>query len=111
MKYMDLAVKIARGSDPSNKHFLLGCVGKRSDGALVVSTNIRTQHPMPSAHSEARNLKKCGFGATLWVARIDRLGNICLAKPCEWCQALCKNKRVKRIHYTISATEYGVMDF
>ncbi len=49
--------------------------------------------------------------ATIVTSSFDRNGNVCMSKPCEWCQALCKNKRVRRVHYTISESEYGVMDF
>lgn len=111
MKYMDMAIQLARGQDSSNKHFMLAAVAKRFDGSLLVSSNIRTAHPIHSAHAEHRILSRCGLGATLWVARVDRMGDVCMAKPCQKCEALCKNKRVRRIYYSISNSEHGCLEF
>jgi tRNA(Arg) A34 adenosine deaminase TadA len=108
MKYLDLAVKIARGNTQA-KTYLLGAVAERPDGAIVTATNIRTQFPEHSAHAEYRLLKKCGWGAVIWVARVDRHGQWAIAKPCIKCQTLIKNKGVKKVYYTIGPNEYGVM--
>ncbi len=107
MKYLDLATRIAK-SNTQAKSFLFGIVAERADGAVVISTNVRTQHPMPAAHAERRVLSKSGFGATLWIARIDRFGNWAIAKPCKNCQTYIKNKGVKKVFYTIGPNEYGV---
>ena len=109
MKYLELAARFAAGASWQEKHFLLGAVAVRQDGAIVAATNIRTQDREHSAHAEYRVLKKAGIGATLWVARIDRYGQWAMAKPCSKCQTLIKNKRVKRVYYTISPNEYGVL--
>ena len=112
-----MAVRLARGQgNPNNKHFMLSAVGKRYDGSLLISSNIRTAHPIHHAHAEHRLLRKAGYGATLWIARVDRNGNICIAKPCERCEALCKNMKVKRVFYSISGIgedvfEYGCLEF
>lgn len=111
MKYLELACRIAAGACWQEKHFLLAAVAQREDGAIVTATNIRTQDRIHSAHAEYRALKKAGTGATLWVARIDRYGQWAMAKPCSKCESLIKNKRVKRVYYTISPNEYGVMEF
>lgn len=115
MKYIDLAIRIARaGNVPrkpeenTGKNFLLGCVALRRDGAVVVASNIRTQDPMPSAHSEFRCLRQAGQGATLWIARVDRAGKPCMAKPCKYCETLIRNKMVKRVYYTVNENECHV---
>lgn len=107
MKYLELASRVARGNTQA-KSFLFGAVAERQDGAIVVSTNIRTQTPEHSAHAEYRLLKKCGWGATIWVVRVDRNGQWAMAKPCIKCQTLIKNKGVKKVFYTIAPGEYGV---
>jgi tRNA(Arg) A34 adenosine deaminase TadA len=110
MKYMKLAIKIAQGGDDEDKNYLLGCVALRQDNAIVVSTNVRTQTPEHSAHAEYRTLRKAGHGSILWIARVDRYGNLANAKPCKKCQALISNKLVKRVYYTITNDLYGVWD-
>ncbi len=111
-----MAVKLARGQETHNKHFMLSGVAKRFDGSLLVSSNIRTAHPIHAAHAECRVLKRAGMGATLWVARVDRNNNICNSKPCKQCEQLCKNMAVKRVYYTLSGYgdevhEYGCLEF
>lgn len=107
MKYLELATRIALANTQA-KTYLFGAVALRSDGAIVTSTNIRTQTPEHSAHAEYRLLKKAGRGSTIWVARIDRQGDWAMAKPCPKCQTLIKNKGVERVYYTIAPDEYGV---
>lgn len=111
MKYLDLAARIAQGGAWHEKHFLLGAVAIRDDGAIVTATNIRTCDRAHSAHAEYRVLKKAGGGSTLYVSRIDRYGRWAMAKPCPLCYTLIKNRRVKRVFYTISPKQYGVIEF
>ncbi|SRR5260221_8696209 len=116
MKYMEMAVQLAYGQNSENKHFMLSVVAKRADGSLLVSSNIRTAHPIHHAHAEHRVLRKAGHGATLWVARVDRNLNICNSKPCQKCEAFCRNMRVKRVFYSVSGYknqihEYGCLEF
>jgi tRNA(Arg) A34 adenosine deaminase TadA len=110
MKYLELACRIAAGASWQEKHFLLAAVAIRQDGAIVTATNLRTQDREHSAHAEHRTLRKAGAGAILYVARIDRYGQWAMAKPCIKCQALIKNKRVKRVFYTVSPGIYSVWD-
>jgi tRNA(Arg) A34 adenosine deaminase TadA len=110
MKYLELAARIAQGAAWHEKHFLLGAVAIRGDGAIVTATNIRTQDRVHSAHAEYRALKKAGKDSILYVARIDRFGQWAMAKPCNLCQTLIKNKRVRRVYYTIAKDEFGVME-
>ena len=110
MKYLELATKIAKANAAVEKHFLFGIVAQRNDGTIVISTNIRTRNPMIAAHSEARILKKCDQGATLWISRIDRMGNWVMAQPCSQCSSLIRNRGVRKVHFTISNGVYGVWD-
>lgn len=110
MRKLNWAAKIAAESKDQNKNFFLACVALREDGTYVHSTNNTViQEKTPSAHAEARVLRKAGVGAILWVARVlkDRQ-TWATARPCERCQALIINKGVKKVYYTIGPDEYGV---
>jgi tRNA(Arg) A34 adenosine deaminase TadA len=109
MKLLNLAAKIAFGSD-RNKDYLLAAVVHRNDGAIVVSTNALTRKPMPLAHAEARVLRKADMGGMLYVARVLRTGEWALSKPCKTCQMLIRSKGIIRVYYTIGPDEYGVWD-
>lgn len=94
------AAKLAANTKQQGKQFLLGCIAERKDGALVKSTNSKVKVPEASAHAEARSLRKAGFGATLWVARVLKDGSWAMAKPCKNCETLIRNKGVKKVYYT-----------
>src|ERR1700743_1136241 len=108
--YFDLAGKAAVSKD-DNRGFLLGAVHIRNDGALVSAVNSVCQEPDRRAHSEYRISKKIDRGSIVYVARIRLLnGEYALSRPCHSCQKVLKSKKVKRVYYTISNNEYGVMD-
>jgi tRNA(Arg) A34 adenosine deaminase TadA len=109
MELLNIAARLALGGD-EKRNYLLSAVVKRSDGALVVSTNALTKEPEPAAHAEARALRKADWGATLYVARVLRQGGWALAKPCGRCQALIRSRGVKKVYYTIGPNEYGVWE-
>jgi tRNA(Arg) A34 adenosine deaminase TadA len=100
---------IAHGAD-DGKEYLLASMVLRRDGAIVISHNAKTKTPTPSCHAEARVLRKSDAGATLYVARVTRDGQWAIAKPCVNCQTAIRNKRVKRVYYTIGPNEYGIWD-
>lgn len=104
------AARIATAYKNHDKNFLLGCVALRKDGAYVYSVNETVvQEKTPSAHAEARALRKAGNGAILWVARVLKDGKTwALAKPCKTCSSLIENKKVQKVYYTIGPNEYGV---
>lgn len=106
MKYLDLAIKIAKGGN-EDRNYLIGCVGVRTDSAVVVSQNILTKKPEHTAHAESRALKKCDKGSILYVARVHRSGDWANAKPCIKCQTLIRNKEVKKVYYTLGPNEWG----
>lgn len=118
MKYLDLAANIALGGD-RRKRYLLAAVIVRNDGAIVVSQNSMVKafgksdiyESTPSAHAEARALRKADSGCTLYVARVLKKDNSwAMSKPCAKCQTLIKNKNVSKVYYTIAPGEYGVWD-
>jgi tRNA(Arg) A34 adenosine deaminase TadA len=92
------------------RNFLVGAVGIRSDGTLVAAVNSIVQVPTPSAHAESRLCRKLDYGATVYVARITKTGDIALSKPCPRCEGALRAHGVKKVYYTIGNTEHGVMD-
>jgi deoxycytidylate deaminase len=102
------AVWIA-GESPDKKSFYMACVGKRADGAIVSSVNhCVSNQRIPKHHAEARVLRKCDHGSTLYVARVLKDKKTWAnAKPCKKCQALIKNMGVKRVYYTVGPNEWG----
>lgn len=108
-KYLELAARVAAGGD-MKRTFRLGAVAIRDDGAIVVSVNGATKEPNDRAHAEAKVLRKAGKNSTLYVARVLKSnGEIALAKPCSQCMAKIRNAGVKKVFYTISENEYGVL--
>lgn len=115
MKLLELASRVALANNEprilghhDKKQFLLAAVVERDDGAIVVSSNIITQNPMPSAHAEARVLKKSDANCILYVARVLRNGDWAMSKPCPGCQNLIRSRRVSKVYYTIGVNEYGI---
>lgn len=109
MKYLDLAVRIAKGGS-EDRNYMIGCVGVRTDGAVVVAYNSWTKEPEHAAHAEFKTIKKSNTGTVLYVGRCLRSGVWACAKPCIKCQILIRNKGIKRVYYTISDRTYGVWD-
>jgi hypothetical protein len=110
MKYLELATQIAEGTLDQEKNTFFCGVAERSDGAIVVSTNIRTKEQFHGAHCEVRLLKKCDVGSTIYLVRIWKDGTWANAKPCIKCQTLIKNKRVKKVFYSLDKETYAVWE-
>ncbi len=101
----------------SEQEFYLAAVGLRSDGAVVQTTNkaVRARTPrgtvparILASHAESRLCRKLDAGATVFVARIDRMGQWAMASPCWVCRAKMKARRVETVFYTIGpGDEYG----
>lgn len=63
-----------------------------------------------SIHAEEDAIRRCGNpkGATLFVSRVGRNGNIGIAKPCKKCQRLIRRNGIKRVYYTVDNSTYSV---
>jgi hypothetical protein len=109
-----LAVAIAKND---NRNFLIGALGVRNDGKKVLSSNgavvingVKCKAICKSAHAEHRLCRKIDKGAVVFVVRVGRKdGKFRLAKPCIACQLVMRSNAVKKVYYTISDTEYGVL--
>lgn len=108
MNYLDLATRIAKGTLDQEKNTFFAGIAERSDGTLVFSTNVRTKDPIHGAHCETRLLKKCDIGSTIWLVRVLRNGQWANSEPCIKCKTLLKNKKVKKVYYTVDPNTYAV---
>lgn len=115
MNYLDLATRIAKADLEKinkfqyRKNYVFGAVCIRYDGTIAVSNNILTKIPNPNAHAEKRVLYKSGFDAkALYIVRITKHGNWAIAKPCNHCEQLIFNKRVRKVIYSVEPGVYQV---
>ena len=106
---LEYAVYVARKGARDSKQYLLGAVAIRNDGCIVHARNAASAFPSPRGHAEVRLMQKAGRHAVVYVARVRRDGGIVLARPCGTCIAIMRAHNVKRIYYTISEKEYGVI--
>ena len=109
-KYFQIAQQIASKKD-DRRQYRLGAVGVRSDGAMVMATNVPCQHPQRHAHAEARLTRKLDHGSSVFVVRVLKDGTMANARPCDNCQKAMRGRGVKNCFYTISNLEYGVLVF
>jgi len=105
--YLTIAAKTAGHKDGRN--YRIGCLGIRRDGTIVYSRNLRNRDKNPRGHAEARLSRKLDYGAEVFIARIDCDGYWRNARPCKSCLAFLRQKRVRRIYYSINNKEYGVL--
>lgn len=108
LKMLNKAALLA-ASNKNDINFYLAAVALRKDGTLVCSVNNMVRQPTPSAHAEARVLRKAGAGSILWVSRVLKDGvTWAKAAPCKTCRTLINNKLVSKVYYTIGPNEFGV---
>lgn len=107
-KLFSLAARAALLRDDERIH-RLGAVGVRRDGVLVLAANGPARNKLPAAHAEARLTRKLDSGSEVYVTRATAHG-YGLARPCGACQVRLRSKGVRRAYYTVSDTEYGVLE-
>lgn len=121
LKLLQLAASLAITKNPKEdfRAHWMAAVGVRGDGTTVSSRNgsvISLQchekgWSFPQAHAEARVCRKMDYNGTVYVARVSRgSGDLMLARPCYDCEMKMRSRFVKRVYYSVSNTEYGVMD-
>jgi cytidine deaminase len=111
-KYFRLAKQVALKGDSkeARRRYRLGAVGIRNDGTIVTASNISNRHPEPNAHAEARLSRKLDWDATVYVVRIYQDGTLANARPCRKCRDILRRKGVKRVYYSITETELGILE-
>ena len=108
-KYLQLAAEEAIKNKDDGRHYFLGCVAVRGDGALVRASNCPTPVPMRERHAEYRVTKKLDYDAVVYVARVLNAGGYGKAMPCADCLKALKAKRVKKVYFTINDDVFGVI--
>lgn len=96
-----------------HEQWRVGAVLVRGGSLLSVGFNRYRNDPSQvelagvSYHAEAVALRKAGIseGATLYVARVTRSGDLGSAKPCSRCQALLERHGV---HTVVWTTPHGL---
>jgi pyrimidine deaminase RibD-like protein len=104
-KHLDAAVELAKLSKSRQKH---GAVVVKN--GQVVSAGVNTSKgtaeyhwPLASEHAEERAISQAGKdarGATIYVARVNKLGERRLSKPCERCLSAIRKSGIARIVHT-----------
>jgi tRNA(Arg) A34 adenosine deaminase TadA len=107
--YFELAAQLAI-SKTDRRSFMLGAIGLRSDGVIVKALNAPTEAPNYKTHAEKRLVAKLNVGSIVYVARVRRdTGEFGLSKPCFSCMKAMKTAGVKKVYYTISQNEFGMI--
>jgi len=124
-RMFSLATQLAKPrklNDLSKNHWF-GCVGIRSDNAIVYSRNIPAHigkeagsAKIKAAHAEARLVQKLDYGSEIYVVRIakkkteDDSSTFLIARPCCMCETVIRSKKIRRVYYSINNDQYGVWD-
>jgi tRNA(Arg) A34 adenosine deaminase TadA len=88
-----------------------GALAIRDDKTIVFAKNGFSQQKQPESHAERRVLRKCDKGSIVFVVRIRKNFEMGMSRPCPMCDAAMRVRGVKRVYYSISNSEYGVIDY
>lgn len=108
--FLSVARYFAARSRSKKKH---GAVMVKSGRVVGTGYNKDRNHPLfispehikphCSRHAEMEAIKEAGKnaeGAVLYVARVNNQGKDRISKPCKICQAIIKDKKIKKVIYT-----------
>lgn len=107
-RYFNMAIAQACGSEC---RYHVGCVIV-SGNNRVAANNVYKTHPFllkdklcyrRTIHAEMLALIRARFdvsGGTAYVARLDKYGNLKMAKPCRICTDLLKEAGIKHVIYS-----------
>jgi len=108
--YFEIAGKLTLNKE-DNRSFLLGAIGIRKDGAFVKAINGPSIFPERTAHAEYRLSNKLDVGSEVYVCRVRLLDNkFALARPCDSCMKVMFSRGVRKVYFTVSENEFGVID-
>lgn len=108
-KLLAIATGVALGRLSHKQTFRLGAAGIRKDGVIVVSFNGAPKEPEWAHHAESRLCRKLTPDSTVAVVRILANGTWAMARPCNSCQKCLTRMGVRKVYYSISSNEFGVM--
>lgn len=109
LNLLEIASQVADLSVDRCRKSFLGAVAERRDGVLVYSRNGSTLNPIgvnATMHAEKRVLRKSGYGAKIYVARVKKDGSLAMAKPCSKCMPALKAMGVEMVFWSISNNEW-----
>jgi deoxycytidylate deaminase len=111
VKHLDECIELAESSISKRK---VGAILLKRGKIVAAATNLETKsHPEQARyaqkagkplniylHAEIRALIKCDCADTILVARVDKKGNVKMAKPCPICQLAIRESKVNNVFYT-----------
>jgi len=106
--YFGLAAEAATRKDDI-RHYNLGAVGIRGDGATVSTCNGPSPTPNREMHAECRLTKMLDYDAIVYVARVLKNGEYGMAMPCHSCIKALKSRRVKKVYFTRGGSDFGIL--
>lgn len=93
----------------------LGAILVRGGSILAASANVprnspHIDHRNATVHAEVATLRRVSdaHGCTLYVARVGRLGDVRLARPCAACFSTIRAAGVSLIVYSMGDYEMGM---
>lgn len=99
-----------------DRRFYIGAIGLRSDGTKVIAWNGNPKEPTREHHCEYRLSRKLDRGSTVFLARtvysptgVNSQGLLANSRPCPDCEKVLRYRGVRKVYYTISEREYGVL--
>lgn len=114
-RHRDMLGKATRLAAISSSKFRHGAIIVKSGRVLAVGVNRDTNHPDivtdpltgASLHAEVAALKACKKsdlrGATIYVARVGKMGQQAMSKPCVNCQKALIEAGIDRVYFTIDS--------
>jgi len=113
-RFAKIALDLAHEHDADVTHQLCALVVRRNH-ILAVGYNLPKTHPiskdttMQQLHAEMSAVLRCTpeelKGADIIVARCRPSGKPGLAKPCEICEGMLKDKGIRKVFYTVNSTK------
>lgn len=113
-RHTDMLGKATDLAKLSSSKFRHGAIIVKSGRVLAVGINRDTNHPDivtdpltgSSIHAEVAALKACKKsdlkGATIYIARVGKMGQQAMSKPCINCQKALIEAGIDRVYFTIN---------
>jgi deoxycytidylate deaminase len=116
IRMLELARRISQKADYYQK---VGCVVAKKSRVLGMGynhpqkTHPKATTPFQTIHAELSASLGISFdeirGATAYVARLSHDGNDALAMPCSHCMAMLRSLFVKKVVFTRTGQEPGIL--
>ena len=119
IRYFEVAKAVAKTSEyPRIK---IGCCIVKKNKILAVGTNMVKSHPMQKRYNRFRSIasnclhhnihaeldailkvtnKESLVGASIYLYRENRFGNLRICRPCAACMELIRDRGIKHIYFT-----------